>query len=603
MRIKIKSIIILLILIFAGAYVLIPIIKTRFKKTAKIDFSSSIDTSGSSFLPSNSNYYFFDFEKIDNKDIIYEKTAHSGKRSLKLFGEGYSYGMEINANQVDLSNARHFSLSSWIFIKDKSSKPDFTLVFSIEENKKSIFWYGNTVAGENLESEKWFKISSTGVLDSMVKLNNNCIFKIYLWNKSKCNILMDDVAVVIGQEFKKGNYLSETPIDPYSYIPKFNLPPFRSLFFKAIDIGNNNDKYLVNHDGQKHGEFKFDDKVFIGNFLKYRNNSQSILLANPSGDLNIYYFCETEKRFSKSTIKNSIIPKQSINSNELLIGDFNADFVDELLFIDKAKKQLVLLKINNPKQLCPKDESETIEFSKISQFSTNQITGLNINESNKYISADIDGDNSSELIKIDQNGSYFVYKYTLKGWQSVNLEAKNIPEWNSSKNELQIVKGKFLKKFNKDVLLSVYSTKKSKTNNYTIFFFNEKTKVFESFYTINKAPKGKIIGLDTLKTSDTFIVGNYDNDKEDELLRYNRDWRFNLKEIKFNDSTFAIQSNIDFTGFKKSQNPKYYEDLTIFSGNFFNKNFSSLLTIKRNKKNVVNFLPNSIEIYSPNISK
>ena len=601
MGFKAKSFLLLIIPVLVCAYVVISILNNHYC-APKIKLNKQADSSYNAYLPANSNTYFYDFENLEKKDFVDDAITHSGKKSLRLFGEGYSHNIDILGSQVDLTNANQISLSAWVYIKSKAEDPNFFLVFTIEKEKKSLFWYGNQVSGKNLELGHWFKISSSLNLDSNIALTKDCIFKLYFWNKSQCDVLIDDITVVFGQENKKGNYLSDDPVDANTFKQKFNFPPFTSKTFSLENIGNKNERYLINNQEEKYGEFKVNDKIFVGNFIELKNKRQNLLVAESNGSLNLYNYCENKSQFSVFSVKNKIIPKQSLNPNEVFIGDFNSDLIDELLYIDKAKKQIILCKISIPNKTCT-DEKGTVELNKISSFLGSQIPGFIISPTDKFLSADVDGDKNSEIIKIDAQGKYMIVKYNLKKWQCINSENKIIPIWNSINNDLKIVKGNFLKKFNKEVLLTVYKTKKARTYNYTIFAFNENTKAFDSFYIINGESRGEIIGLDTLKSTDLFIVGNYDNDKQDELLRFNKDWRYNLKEIKFNDTTFAITSNIDFAGFKKSQNPKYYEDLEIISGYFLHKNFSSLMTIKRNRKEEINYLPNSIEIYSPKFSK
>ena len=67
-------------------------------------------------------------------------------------------------------------------------------------------------------------------------------------------------------------------------------------------------------------------------------------------------------------------------------------------------------------------------------------------------------------------------------------------------------------------------------------------------------------------------------------MRYNRDWRYDLKEIAFSDSAYHILNNIDFTGYSADHNPKYYEVLKLIPGRFTG-NQVSFIVIGRNCKN------------------
>jgi hypothetical protein len=93
---------------------------------------------------------------------------------------------------------------------------------------------------------------------------------------------------------------------------------------------------------------------------------------------------------------------------------------------------------------------------------------------------------------------------------------------------------------------------------------------------------GKTIGADTLKPSDHLFLGITDARGKSHQFRYNRDWRYDFKEILFNDTTFQILANIDFTGYELDHNPKYYEALTIVTGKFFSPSSISFCVVAGN---------------------
>ena len=93
------------------------------------------------------------------------------------------------------------------------------------------------------------------------------------------------------------------------------------------------------------------------------------------------------------------------------------------------------------------------------------------------------------------------------------------------------------------------------------------------------------------------------------MFRYNRDWRYDLKEIRFNDTTFQVLANMDFTGYEKDHNPKYYEMLRLVPAMLVNPGLTSFLVIGKNGKNDpkkkenkefidLPALPCSIQVYS-----
>jgi hypothetical protein len=121
--------------------------------------------------------------------------------------------------------------------------------------------------------------------------------------------------------------------------------------------------------------------------------------------------------------------------------------------------------------------------------------------------------------------------------------------------------------------------------------------------------------LDTLHPDDEFFTGPFDNSGRSKVLRYSRNWRFDLKEIIFNDTTFHVMANMDFKGYEKDFNPKYYDVLRIIPGVFLKPGEESFMVIGRNCKTrdtLTNecsefqnlpFLPNTLQFYSFQTSK
>jgi len=94
------------------------------------------------------------------------------------------------------------------------------------------------------------------------------------------------------------------------------------------------------------------------------------------------------------------------------------------------------------------------------------------------------------------------------------------------------------------------------------------------------------------------------------VFRYNRDWRYDLKEIRFNDSAFQVIANMDFNGYEKDFNPKYYEILRLVPAMLVNPGLNSLLVIGKNCKSMdpkqkeckefldLPALPGTLQVYS-----
>ena len=112
--------------------------------------------------------------------------------------------------------------------------------------------------------------------------------------------------------------------------------------------------------------------------------------------------------------------------------------------------------------------------------------------------------------------------------------------------------------------------------NYSAKQYDPSTKKYIQVYT------GKSVGRDTLKPGDRVFTGFMDATGRSHTFRYNRDWRFDLKEIRFSDTAFQVIANIDFTGYEEDHNPKYYEKLVILQGKFISSAFTSFCVVAGN---------------------
>ncbi|MCD4746529.1 MAG: hypothetical protein K8R58_09530 [Bacteroidales bacterium] len=549
--------------------------------------------------------------KFNKNNRIYDSKAHSGKFSSLISGEdSYSIIMQIKAEEIGIENLNKVSLSAWLYAFPFEDILDAVYVFSIEDtNHNSIFWKGISIYGENFETNKWFKISGLHNLSDITVLPEY-IIKFYIWNRNDTEILVDDFYIVFGKENeRRGNsVLVDLNKTAFQHTSNFNYPPFKTCFFKKENINNLDSIFLINHNNELIGNIKPDDLIIIGNFKSNNSGMNSIITAKSGKKLELYYFNPNESRFKKLIIDTEDYPLDYFFNKKIVVGNFDENHFDEILIIDYSNKKATLNKII----ITDINNSSVCLLKTIWKSTIGKISNTKIDDSNKYISGNFYGNNKYELLIINNKGNYEFLEFSENKWNQITSTINNqIDEWNSNKNNIEFITGKFLKNYKKDVLLGIWEEKINKKYNFSIYKFNYADKEFISHFPDTQKSIGLIIGLDTLKPSDKFLIGNFDNDYQEELLRYNRDWRFDLKKLELNDTTYHILENIDFAGYTKNYNPKYYEILKLYTGNFIHPNKSSILTIARNcKKNnfdgkkcdeYVNYqnLPNSIQIYSP----
>ena len=220
--------------------------------------------------------------------------------------------------------------------------------------------------------------------------------------------------------------------------------------------------------------------------------------------------------------------------------------------------------------------------------------------SGKIYTGDFSASGKSQLLIVESAGTWKVNVFEPAGsgkWTTIAGTGKPpVPEWNSAQFTTGISVGSFLPDKG-DQLLSVSRSKTGNRLSYTIYRLNKASLTFESFYRKNNA--GKTVGIDTLKPEDQFMALKAVGGSLPAILRYNRDWRFDLKEIRFNDSTFSIISNIDFQGFEQNHNPKYYESLRLVPGISAGQSGPALLLIGKNAadRHYEKTLPDFIHVY------
>ena len=83
-----------------------------------------------------------------------------------------------------------------------------------------------------------------------------------------------------------------------------------------------------------------------------------------------------------------------------------------------------------------------------------------------------------------------------------------------------------------------------------------------------------------------------------------------MKLFDKNDNGFYINGQVEFKGYTSNENPKFYEFPLAITGNFINKNNTSILFVLRNcndnsfdgkhcnSYSNIPYLPNTVEFYS-----
>jgi hypothetical protein len=529
---------------------------------------------------------YFDFEvdpKFGNTGTLYKGIAHSGHYSTKTFGKNsFSFAVERKAGDIGLENLGAVAMSAWVYIFPGKNDPLGTFVFTASNDNINVAWKGITVSGSDIPRGKWFKISGMFDLsDVTFKPDYKLVF--YFWNNSSTDILVDDFYIVFGgPKPRKGDSTLVNLTHGIPFTPKFNIPPYPFHLFGKEEINNGNSSFLIKNDKMKEGEISPYDHIFSGHFLSENQGTEDLLVINKAGKTELFIFCKDNKAFRKIT---PVIPpglQPVFQSDEIITGCFSGGSTAQLLL--SGPKGVLVGEFENIGDAC---SGKTVQatFKILLKTTTNPFSP----GPRHIIAADLDGNKITEILTTAADGSWKVFRIGKGEKEPLSLLASGnsdpLKQWNSRQNNFKITPGRFLQKYPQDLLLTVSGEKTKPGYSWSLLRFDPESRSFIPAFNEQQNHFGKTFGLDTLKPSDEFFTGTFDNNGKAEVFRYNRDWRYDLKEIRFNDSTFQVIANMDFTGYEKDFNPKYYEILRFFPAMLLNPGLTSFLVIGKNCKN------------------
>jgi hypothetical protein len=525
---------------------------------------------------------YFDFEvdpKSGNTGNLYKGIAHSGHYSTKTFGKNsYSFAVERKAGDIGLENLGAVAMSAWVYVFPGKNDPLGNFVFAASNGNINVVWKAVTINGKDVPRGKWFKIS--GMFDlSDIKFKPDYKLEFYFWNNSSTDILEDDFYIVFGgPKPRRGDSTLVNLTGGVPFTPKFNFPPYPFHLLEKEEINNQNSSFLINDGKIKVGDISPYDRIFSGHFISDNRGTEDLLVINKAGKVELFTFCRGTKTFCKITPNIASGLLEFFQSADILTGCFSGGGTSQILL--SGPRSLLLGEFEKTESICS---------GKVIQVSFKTLLNTTNNpfpeRPGNLIAADLDGNKITEILSINDDGSWKVYRFE-KGnkdpWMTMASGQNDIlQQWNSRYN-FKITPGRFLQKYPLDILLTVSRDKSKPGYSWSFLRFDQASRSFIPCFTEKQNYLGKTIGLDTLKQSDEFFSGIFDNSGKVRIFRYNRDWRYDLKEIRFNDSTFQIIANMDFSGYEKDFNPKYYEILRIFPAMLVNPGLTSFLVIGKN---------------------
>ena len=529
---------------------------------------------------------YFDFEvdpKSGNTGTLYKGIAHSGHYSTKTFGKNsFSFAVERKAGDIGLGNLGAVAMSAWVYVFPGKNDPLGTFVFTASNDNINIAWKGIRVSGSEVPRGKWFKISGMFDLsDVTFKPGYKLVF--YFWNNSSTDILVDDFYIVFGgPKPRKGDSTLVDLTGGTPFTPKFNFPPYPFHLFGKEEINNENSSFLIKHGKTKEGDISPYDRIFSGHFISDNRGTEDLLVINKAGKADLFTLCRDDKAFRKIT---PVIPpdlQSFFQSADVITGCFSGGGTAQLLL--SGPKGLLVGEFEKIRDACSGNAVKA-SFKTLWKTTNNPFPA----GTGHLIAADLYGNNVTEILTTAADGSWKVFRFDKGKKEPLTVLASGdsdpLKQWNNLQTDFKITPGRFLQKYPQEILLTVSGDKTKPGYSWSLLRFDPASHSFIPCFDEKQNHLGKTIGLDTLKPDDQILSGIFDNSGKRKVFRYNRDWRYDLKEIRFNDSTFQVIANMDFTGYEKDFNPKYYEILRFFPAMLVNPGLTSFLVIGKNCKN------------------
>jgi len=538
------------------------------------------------------NALSFDFEVDSTQDVpngIYKGIAHSGNYSAKAFGKNsFSVSVVRMAGEIGLDNLNAVAVSAWVYVFPTDNEVNGSLVFAANNSVGvNICWKGVGFCGPMIPIEKWTKVSAYFDL-SDVRLRSDDKIQLYFWNNSNTDILVDDFYYVFGApRDRPGDSARVDMTLEEGYEPKFNFPPFQPMILQKEEIQNGDGVDLIREEHIMAGEITPDDQVLAGNFITPRGSLQSMLVIKPDGKPYLFHYCQGNRRFEEITLDCPADLYPVLQGFTLLKGAFAPASGDQLFAAGPAG--MVMLGFEASAPPCGRNGSSA-RVNLLWRSDVPVLEGITLQNGSQLISGDLGGERVDDLMLFTNDGSWKILRFSPSGssgggWKVITTgDEYKIREWNTGLVEFKAETAPYLDAYQQDLILTVFRDLETGKLSYTLLRYLPAGRKFVRIFPDKQRSVGLTVGIDTLKLEDQIMAGHFQPGKPLSFLRYNRDWRYDLKEIRFNDSTFRILTSVDFSGFDGDHNPKYYEILKLHAGNWIDPAITSILVIGRNCK-------------------
>lgn len=524
--------------------------------------SSVIPASDSTTFP---GAYQYDFENITDKNIVTNECAFSGKNALKVSGKrSYSPAIQVLFDDY-LQGISEALFGAWIYVVDTAKDLEGKLMFQIvDKSNKLKYSTASDIKEQKNKKKNWFYVCGKADWKEQ-KVQPDDLVKIYFWNNCNNTVYIDNIQVVFGKQLIKGEKaLTDKSSQKNRFIPSVNQPPYPPVFFEK-DLANNlKNTAVYPPDGKDSLLITAEDVFCPGRFFRSDNNCEQILVLRKNKPFSLLWYEQQKSLFLFIKLPPEVIayfPEMDIFS----IVDFNNDGTDELITCSGDKVQSIYVY----KILAFKPYLKMIHSGQTEQF---DISGNIV-----QIEPIMTSKGKYKAVLLDEMGHVFMLRSG--GNKFISSAFGVIPEAAREKYDCKIVCGNFIHPA-ENVVLLFFTEKKSEKCSYGIYAVDDTEQNLEMLVQGTFDNK-----CDTLFAGNDYFKCDINNDKMEELLSFSKGWRYDGKVISFNKGGYVIDANIDFAGYPKDHNPKYFEKLSVVAGNFMEKNTTSVFTFCGSLKN------------------
>jgi hypothetical protein len=537
--------------------------------------------------------FCFDFENGTEENISSEY-SHQGKKSF-YFEPNPEFGPDISYVIGDLCDdtMRYISASIWVYpLKDD---PELYIVSTMSDNNgKQLEWFGRSTKDLHFEKGKWKKLLVKLFENYPNQINKGNKIKIYLWNKGKSKLYVDDFEISVGCNLL--SYGNGDPIDMTVHrfdnliIPE-NTYPLPLTYLEKESLGNRDTAFLT---PDLQGKLLPSEIIFTGDFVSDKNRSDELVQITDANDINLFTYCEEKNSFSfisKTKLKFSVV------NSIFLKGNFTSD-TDQLLCIDGTTKRIFIIDFSqNPVSFCSEQNTSAIVkelaecksiredfFEKEAKFLPLRLPNRH-EKSVAYFNANRETVNfysvkNNQFLLTD---SIHLTDDVLKMTRFNEYSCTTFAEPDGSDKILLVSKSQ---EKGSDVALLSYNLQR---RNFTVKLLSDNVGEF-------------------IHASDVVIPGNWQNGQSDFLI-FGSNWRNEFKVAQLFNDKIKVRAMLDFTGYQNDKNPKFYEFVKILPFSRGTGAKLSLIAIlyncldekfdgfKCSKYEDINKMPNTIEFF------